>query len=128
MPGASTGTQAGAIRFEQIAANCPRTIQGTNPGSALTSVEDDKVWLHKLRKLVIGGADEHVAHEERMVRARADDADLVAMLRGSRGWNGMLLAETGWGACKAHVLCCGGHAACSVRQRFCKDLREVNWN
>lgn len=81
MPGASTGTQAGAIRFEQIAANCPRTIQGTNPGSALTSVEDDKVWLHKLRKLVIGGADEHVAHEERVVRACAHDADFVAVLR-----------------------------------------------
>jgi hypothetical protein len=46
----------------------------------LAGVVDDKVGLAELGELVLGGADEHVVHEEGVVGAGTDDADLDAVL------------------------------------------------
>ena len=46
----------------------------------LAGVVDDKVGLAKVGKLRLGRADEHVVHEEGVVGAGADHADLDAVL------------------------------------------------
>ena len=48
-------------------------------GGELAGVVDDVVGLAEIGQLFERGADEHVAHEERMIGASADDADLDAV-------------------------------------------------
>ncbi len=44
-------------------------------------VEDDELRLTEAREFLFRRADEHGAHEERVIRPRADNADLDAILR-----------------------------------------------
>ncbi len=46
----------------------------------LSSIVDYEVWLPKVGELLIGGADEHVVHEQGMVCTSAYDADFDAIL------------------------------------------------
>ena len=50
-------------------------------GRELTRVDDDVVGFSEALELFGGGADEHVPHEERVIGAGADDADLHPVLR-----------------------------------------------
>ena len=44
-------------------------------------VVDDEVGLAEARELLLRRPDQHVVHEQRVVRPRADHADLEAVLR-----------------------------------------------
>ena len=47
----------------------------------LSGIVNYEVWLPKVGKLLISGADEHVIHEQRMVCTSAYDPDFDAILR-----------------------------------------------
>ncbi len=53
---------------------------GEAVGGELAGVVDDEVGLAKVLELLLGRADEHVVHEERVVGTAANDADLDAVL------------------------------------------------
>lgn len=53
---------------------------GETVGRELASVVDDEVGLSEVGELLGGGTDKHVVHEESVVGARGDDADLDAVL------------------------------------------------
>lgn len=45
-----------------------------------TSIEDGEVWLAKVQQLLVSGANEHVVHEQSMVRPCTHNSDLDSSL------------------------------------------------
>ena len=62
-----------------------RHLFGVTVGRKSACIHDGEVGTAKAGQLLLGRANEHVAHEERVVGARANDADLQAILRGPTG-------------------------------------------
>jgi len=65
----------------------------------LTRIVNNEVWVSKVGKFVRGWSDEHVVHEQRMVRAGTNNADFDAIL--GVPLKGEIISEVATLACRS---------------------------